>query len=71
MNKLALLFTLALAASAQAQGTPGTISFVARLADAGNPVTGSHDLTLAMFDGEPDAVNTYARARKCSARSSE
>ena len=34
MNKLALLLTLALAASAQAQGTPGTISFVARLADA-------------------------------------
>ena len=27
--------------------------------------------TLAMLDGDPDAVNTYARARKCSARSSE
>ena len=26
--------------------------------------------TLATFDGDPDAVNTYARARKCSARSS-
>jgi hypothetical protein len=51
MNKLALLLSLAIAASAHAQGTPGTISFVARLADAGNPVTGAHDLQLAMFDG--------------------
>jgi hypothetical protein len=63
MNKLALLLTLALAASAQAQGTPGTISFVARLADAGNPVTGPHDLQLAMFDASTGGTAVWTENR--------
>ena len=63
MTKLALLLTLALAASAQAQGTPGTISFVARLADAGNPVTGSHDLQLAMFDASTGGTAVWTENR--------
>jgi hypothetical protein len=63
MTKLALLLSLALAASAQAQGTPGTISFVARLADAGNPVTGSHDLQLAMFDDPTGGTAVWTEDR--------
>jgi hypothetical protein len=63
MNKLALLLSLAIAASAHAQGTPGTISFVARLADAGNPVTGSHDLQLAMFDAMTGGTAVWTENR--------
>jgi hypothetical protein len=63
MKKLAVLLSLALAASAQAQGTPDTISFVARLADAGNPVTGSHDLSLALFDAATGGTAVWTENR--------
>jgi len=63
MNKLALLLSLALAASAQAAGTPGTISFVARLADAGTPITGAHDLSLALFDANTGGNPVWSESR--------
>jgi hypothetical protein len=63
MTKLALLLSLALAASAHAQGAPGTISFVARLSDAGNPVTGAHDLQLAMFDAATGGTAMWTENR--------
>ena len=63
MKKLALLLTLALAASAHAQGAPGTISFVARLADNGTPIVGSHDLQLALFDAMTGGTAVWNESR--------
>lgn len=63
MKKLALLLTLALAASAHAQGAPGTISFVARLADNGTPITGSHDLVLSLFDASTGGTAVWTETR--------
>jgi hypothetical protein len=63
MKKLALLMVLALAASAHAQGAPGTISFVARLADNGTPITGSHDLVLALFDAQTGGTSVWSETR--------
>ena len=63
MNKLALLLSLALAASAHAAGTPGTISFVARLADAGQPITGAHDLDVALFDASTGGTAVWSESR--------
>jgi hypothetical protein len=63
MKKLALLMVLALAASAHAQGAPGTISFVARLADNGAPITGSHDLVLALFDAQTGGTSVWSETR--------
>lgn len=39
-----------------AQGAPTTISFVARLADNGTPVTGNHDFVFSLYD-QPTAGN--------------
>ena len=49
---LSLLLGLAIVApaSAQAQGTPGTISFKARLGDNGTPVSGPHDFQFRIYD---------------------
>jgi len=63
MKKLALLLTLALAASAHAQGAPGTISFVARFADNGTPITGAHDLVLALFDAPTGGTSVWDETR--------
>jgi hypothetical protein len=63
MKKLALLMVLALAASAHAQGAPGTISFVARLADNGAPITGSHDLVLELFDAQTGGTSVWSETR--------
>jgi hypothetical protein len=63
MKKLAFLLTLALAASAHAQATPGSISFVARLADNGTPITGSHDLVLSLFDASTAGNSVWTETR--------
>jgi hypothetical protein len=63
MNKLALLVTLALATAAHAQGAPGTISFVARLADAGQPITGTHNLDVALFDASTGGTAVWTESR--------
>jgi len=63
MNKLALLLSLALAASAHAAGTPGTISFVARLADNGQPIVGAHDFELALFDAQTGGNAVWTESR--------
>ena len=63
MKKLALLLTLAVAASAHAQGAPGTISFVARLADNGTAITGSHDLVLSLFDASTGGTAVWTETR--------
>ncbi len=63
MKKLALLLSLALAASAHAAGTPPTISFVARLADGGTPITGAHDLVLALFDAQTGGTQVWTESR--------
>lgn len=66
MKKLALLLSLAvtsLGASAQAAGAPPTISFVARLADNGTPITGAHDLVLALFDAQTGGTQVWSESR--------
>ena len=63
MNKLALAVTLALATAAHAQGAPDTISFVARLADAGQPITGTHDLDVALFDASTGGSPVWTESR--------
>lgn len=63
MNKLALVLTLALATAAHAQGAPGTISFVARLADAGQPITGAHNLDVALFDASTGGSAVWSESR--------
>lgn len=63
MNKLALLLSLAIAASAHAAGTPNTISFVARLADNGQPIVGAHDFELALFDAQTGGTAVWTESR--------
>ena len=63
MNKLALALLVSLAASAQAAGTPPTISFVARLADNGTPITGAHDLVLSLFDASTGGNPVWTESR--------
>ena len=63
MNKLALLLSLAIAASAHAAGTPGTISFVARLADNGQPIVGAHDFELALYDASTGGTAVWTESR--------
>lgn len=52
MNRTAslLLAFLALASPLAARAVPGTVSFTARLADNGKPVTGTHNFTFKIFD---------------------
>lgn len=63
MNKLALMLSLAVAVSAQAAGTPGTISFVARLADNGQPIVGAHDFELALYDMQTGGTAVWTESR--------
>ncbi len=55
---LALLALCAAMPSAFAQGAPATVSFVARLQDAGLPLMGSHDFVFALYD-QPTAGSNY------------
>lgn len=48
---------------ARAQGTPPTISFVARLADNGTPVSGSHDFVLKLFDAPTGGTAAWTETR--------
>ncbi|MBV8756162.1 MAG: hypothetical protein JO257_02735 [Deltaproteobacteria bacterium] len=61
--KKALLLALLLATSAHAAGTPPTISFVARLADNGTPITGAHDLVLSLFDASTGGNPVWTESR--------
>jgi hypothetical protein len=62
-TKLALLLSMLLAGSAFAQGAPGTISFVARLADGGQPITGQHNLDVALYDASTGGTAVWTESR--------
>jgi hypothetical protein len=63
MTKLPLFALLAIAATVHAQGAPGTISFVARLADNGVAITGPHDVGLALFDASTGGTAGWTETR--------
>lgn len=60
---LAILVLCGAAATAFAQGAPSTVSFVARLSDGGQPVSGSHDFVFAIYDAPTGGTQLWSEAR--------
>lgn len=60
---LVLLVLGATSSTVFAQGAPATVSFVARLQDAGLPLQGSHDLTFKLFDLPTGGSQLWSEAR--------
>ncbi len=60
---LAVLLTCVAATSVFAQGAPATVSFAARLQDAGQPLTGNHDFVFALFDAPTAGSNLWQETR--------
>ena len=56
---IALVTLTGLPPAASADPVPTTMSFVARLADSGVPVTGTHDLQLQMFDAATNGTSKW------------
>ncbi|MDB4954865.1 MAG: hypothetical protein JWO36_2434 [Myxococcales bacterium] len=63
MNRAILLLMLCATQHAFAQGAPATVSFVARLADNGTPITGPHDLVLGLFDAATGGTALWTESR--------
>ena len=60
---LAILVLCGSAATALAQGAPSTVSFVARLSDGDQPVTGSHDFGFAIYDAPAGGTQLWSELR--------
>jgi hypothetical protein len=62
-HAILILALLGTAGIARAQGAPQTMSFVARLAENGTPVTGAHDLVLALYDAPTGGTSIWSETR--------
>ena len=62
ISALALIALLGTARIAAADDVPTTMSFVARLANAGVPVTGAHDFQLDLFDAPTGGTSHWTEA---------
>jgi hypothetical protein len=63
MKKLIILLAGLVSSEAFAQGVPHGIPLVARLADNGGPLSGSHDLGFALFDAPSGGSSVWTEAR--------
>jgi hypothetical protein len=63
MKRAIVALVLCVAQSAFAQGAPSTVSFVARLADNGTPVSGQHDFVLGLFDAATGGTAVWNETR--------
>lgn len=67
MNRLALAVVASLSCAAFAQNVPSQLSFSARVANAGVPLTGSHTLNVRLFDTATGGAELWTETSQTTA----